>query len=393
MKKVEILLINPDSGVNRDLPNVNLAYVATHFKAPVVDYNTLPGKPECMFQYATKVMGISVQSHTAKEAQHIAERYRYRVPDVKIKSISGPIDVFCCYPFIDYQEKVEYAPEFSDQLVFPDYSLFDSFEVYKKNWRKGAWHYPIMTSLGCPYQCSYCASRNRKSKTRSIDNVIAELKEASSRYNMKSFGIVDECFNLDKKRVIDFCKQVKKLGLTWVASGGLRADLFDDETARAMKESGCNYVGFGIESVDDNVLLKTEKGESRAQIEQAIKIAHRYFGSRVHGFFIIGLPGSSYKSDKYALQWALRNNLSANFSTYVTGNNVNFYGPHARISSKAYPEYLQKKLYRLVKHMWLGTSAMDTIKKAIGQLKLILIIDPLRLPIHLFNGIKRLCGC
>lgn len=39
---MQILFINPNSKVNFDIPNIDLAFIATHYNAKVIDYNTLP---------------------------------------------------------------------------------------------------------------------------------------------------------------------------------------------------------------------------------------------------------------------------------------------------------------------------------------------------------------
>jgi len=110
----------------------------------------------------TDVLGISVQSRTWRESLRIARLYKDTYPRAKIKSVSGFLDVQCCYPYLDFEDKIVYQEPFSDCYPFPDYELFDSFELFRKNWQRGVWNYAIMTSQGCPYQCIYCWSRKRE---------------------------------------------------------------------------------------------------------------------------------------------------------------------------------------------------------------------------------------
>ena len=54
-----------------------------------------------------------------------------------------------------------------DQIPFPDYSVFDSVENIR--------NYPLVTSRGCPYNCTYCSVCNvigRKWRARSPENII-----------------------------------------------------------------------------------------------------------------------------------------------------------------------------------------------------------------------------
>lgn len=350
-----MILINPYAGVNFDIPNIGLAYASTILNCKVIDLNTKPRPFNRYLKIKSEVIGISIQSRTYTQAQKIAKNYKKKYPEAKIKSISGTVDVQCCYPYINFEDRIEINIPFSDELPFPDYTLFDSFQIFYKNWTKGKWNYAIMTSQGCPYQCIYCVSRNRKYLTRSPEHCYNELKIAREKWNIKSFSILDDCFNVDKKRVIKFCELIKNLSLSWSCANGLRADKFDEEIANALKESGCSHISFGIESIDDNVLKTIKKGETSKDIENAVLIAKKYFKS-VSGFFIIGLPGSSYEKDLKSLEWAKNIGINAHFSYYVPFDkqiqyDCLFYGENAQPVADTYPKELQQKLYKMTSNM------------------------------------------
>ncbi|MGC8976122.1 MAG: B12-binding domain-containing radical SAM protein [Candidatus Ratteibacteria bacterium] len=351
----KIIFINPYARVNFDIPNLGLAYIATYFNVKVIDLNTKKFPKNRYLKYKVKTLGISIQSRTFNEAIRIAQTYKRRYPDTQIKSVLGIIDIQCCYPYIEFKEKIYVDIPFSDQLPFPNYELFDSFSIFLKNWQEGRWNYPIMTSQGCPYQCIYCVSRNRKYLTRSPENCYEELKIAKEKWGIRSFSILDDCFNVDKRRVIKFCELIKNLNLSWSCANGLRADRFDEEMAEALKESGCSHISFGIESIDDDVLKIIKKGETSQDIEKAIIIAKKYFNS-VNGFFIIGLPGSSYEKDLKSLDWAKKMGINAHFSYYIPFDkglqyDLLFYGEKAKPVSDVYSKKLQRKLYKITSSM------------------------------------------
>jgi hypothetical protein len=344
-----MIFVNPEAGVNYDIPNIGLAYAATYFGVEVIDQNSMPNPPDRFLRYGTDILGISVQSRTFSESMRIAGQYRAKYPDARVKSISGFLDVQCCYPVLNFDDRIVFNEPFSDRYPFPDYEVFDSFELFRRNWRMGTWGYAIMTSHGCPYRCTFCSSRNRKWRARSPENCYEELKIAVKKWDIKSVVILDDCFNVDKARVIRFSELMRKLGLMWGCSNGLRADAFDDEMAEAMSSSGCVHINFGIESSDPTVLERVEKGETIESIEKAVRVAKRYFKS-VGGFFIIGLPGSSYEKDLSSLEWAGRNQINAHFSYYVPFDRAMqydalFYGKGSRPLSDVYPKELQIKVY------------------------------------------------
>jgi radical SAM superfamily enzyme YgiQ (UPF0313 family) len=372
-----MIFLNPYAGVNKDIPNVGLAYAATHFRTRVIDQNTMPEPRDRFLDFKSDILGISVQSRTFKESIRAAKLYKSKYPSAKVKSVSGFLDIQCCYPYLDFKDKISYRKPFSDNYPFPDYELFDSFEIFQENWRKGVWGYPLVSSHGCPYECTYCASRLRKWQARSPENCLAELRRAKKRWGIKSFLILDDCFNVSKKRVIKFCELVAELRLNWSCSNGLRADRFDEEIARAMAAAGCTHISFGIESISPRVLEAVRKGEQVEDIERAVTIAKKYFKS-VNGFFIIGLPGSSFKNDLESLKWALKHRINAHFSYYVPFDKSEFkdslfYGEKARPVSDVYPKELQAKIYSLTE--WLRSSS--ALKKRFGRLAISLSLKRL----------------
>ena len=201
-----------------------------------------------------------------------------------------------------------------DKLPFPDYTSFDTVNQIS--------FYPLITSRGCPYPCKYCSVPiviGRKWRSRNPDFIIDELKYAISIYKINSFDILDDDFTLILERSKELCKKLlsHNLNLTWSCGNGIRADRVDKELLSLMKQSGCQRVVFGIESGDEQVFNGINKAEPQEKIIDAVKIA-KSVGLKVGGFFIIGLPGSNFKSDLKSINFAKQLNLDiAGFGLFV----------------------------------------------------------------------------
>jgi len=367
-----MLLINPDARVNKDIPNIGLAYIASYLNSKVIDLNTKSRPAKRFLAYKSESVGISVQSRSHQDALRIARMYKEKYPQANIKFVSGVLDVQCCYPYLKLADNMHIQGEFSDSLSIPNYELFDSFELFRTNWQKDIWRYAIMTSKGCPYQCLYCAARDSKWQARSAANCCQELKLAKDRWGIKSFSIIDDCFNIDRGRVVEFCDLIKPLNLSWSCANGLRADRFDESLAKKMKDAGCDYVGFGIESTDPKVLNTIRKGEDINTIELAVDAAKKYFDN-VNGYFIIGLPGSSYEKDLNSLRWAEGKHINAFFSYYLPFKALMegglFYGPGAKAQSQEYSSALQEKIYVLTKSMRPKEGNAWRLRSFLGRIK------------------------
>ena len=88
-----------------------------------------------------------------------------------------------------------------DELPFPDYNLLPGSKHYFRRVKKNP-AFPITTSRGCPYQCTYCAKEVFQNKIlfRSVDNVLAEIDYLVKNFNAKQLDLVDDGFLIKRDR-------------------------------------------------------------------------------------------------------------------------------------------------------------------------------------------------
>lgn len=148
----------------------------------------------------------------------------------------------------------------------------------------------IVSSRGCPYDCSFCSSRiiwDRRYTMRSADNVIGEVKHLQKDYGTKSIYFREDNFTVNKRRLYELCV---KMPVEWKCES--RVDAIDDETARMMSEGGCKVIWFGIEHTDNDILKSISKGITYDQTMTALDACEKY-GIKAVGSFIVGLPDES----------------------------------------------------------------------------------------------------
>lgn len=187
-----------------------------------------------------------------------------------------------------------------DGLPFPDFSAFDS--------RASFTAYPLLTSRGCPYNCTYCSVpmiSGKRWRPRSPESVLAELEHATRDLGLDTFVVVDDNFTLRRSRAEAICQAILDRGLqvSWSCANGIRADRIWPDLAALMHRAGCREVAFGVESADTEVLAGLDKGETFEEIRVGIQAAQGA-GLKVTGFFMIGLPGSTYAKDLRTLAHA-----------------------------------------------------------------------------------------
>ncbi len=153
----------------------------------------------------------------------------------------------------------------------------------------------VIASRGCPYRCSFCASKTmwgRRVRYRSVENVMEEVDQVVSQYGSRYIRFFDDTFTMGRKRLQDLCSAMSDYRpvLTWEAT--TRVDQLDDETVSMMAGSGCIKVYIGIESGSPGIRERIHKDESIDAIKPVVDLLNRYAILSV-GFYMTGIPSET----------------------------------------------------------------------------------------------------
>lgn len=179
----------------------------------------------------------------------------------------------------------------------------------------------IYTSLGCPFNCSYCNIRTLYDgkpgiRLRSINKVIEEIDLLATKYKVKNIKVLDELFALKEDRVTEFCELLIKRNYGLNIWAYARVDTINEKMCVKMKEAGINWLAFGIESADMKVREDVSKGLFNvATIKKAVSMAHNA-GIYVVGNFLFGLPEDNLESMQNTLE--LAEELNCEYSNFYT---------------------------------------------------------------------------
>ena len=338
-KKKRILFINPRrSTTTSRSPHMGIAILASILKkrghdAFVVDYNLIPNaNPISYFinKFNPDIIGISIYTANTKEANQIIE-------SINKTNSSLPIIVGGSHPTlyskemqednrIDYIsvgeseliiiEVVEKAKKEKKPIIIIPKEIVDPNDIpypdYKTfyGWRhiRG---YPIMTSRGCPYRCSFCPVMTlsaKKWRPRDPEDCIKELERAKKELNPHLHVFVqDDNPLVIPERFYRFLKiYVKKIKMR-IAITNMRADDVNDRLLILLKKANCDSVGIAVEHAHPEVFNKINKGETLETIEKAAKVVKKH--KMLLSFcFIIGLPGDNLKRIKESIKFANKYN-------------------------------------------------------------------------------------
>ena len=172
-------------------------------------------------------------------------------------------------------------PKDYDLLPFPAWDLFNTGEQI-----------PILTHRGCPFHCTFCSHNSGfKTRFRTPENVIAEIKNTIDNYNPKVIRFEDETFGLDIKRTTTIINGILDQGLHKKVSfsAQTRVDRISEEFIILMKKANFETLEMGVESGNEEILLKIKKQITLEQVRTAVALAKKH-KLKVWTKFILGHP-------------------------------------------------------------------------------------------------------
>jgi anaerobic magnesium-protoporphyrin IX monomethyl ester cyclase len=154
---------------------------------------------------------------------------------------------------------------------------------------------PVLTTRSCDFKCQFCAVQitcGSKARSRSGRNVADEFEHLHKVYGYRDIFLQDAAFPVGSPLSTELCGQLLSRGLRINWSTNARADMVTPDSLRLIKEAGCSYLLYGMESGSPGILRNINKQESLEQIIEAIVRSHEA-GIKVGVHILVGYPGEN----------------------------------------------------------------------------------------------------
>ncbi len=321
-----------------------------------------------IFEYNPQIVGLSVSTIFAYMVPKISKLIKESLPDTWIV-LGGPHassvreQALVDFPYVDivvpgegeisfkfmvesYPERknLQYIPgiiwrhttgeiiqnsgallieENLDNLPFPAYDLID----LPKYWKLQSMppvpsrrYASIISSRGCPYQCMWCHSIfGRKIRFASPERIIDEISFLKEKYGVEDFEFLDDNFNFNRKRVLQFAELItkKNLRVRFAFPNAIRGDLANEEEIEALCSAGTYMCAFALETGSPRLQKFTCKNLNIPKFLKAVEMmADR--GVFTNGFCMMGFPTETEEELQMTIDVACNSKLhTASFFTVI----------------------------------------------------------------------------
>lgn len=151
----------------------------------------------------------------------------------------------------------------------------------------------VYFSRGCSFRCRFCVYNNPgKFEYRMPEQITAEINYLKSEFGVGGVNLRDEvCIPVNPKVAQGYLNAIGEGGVIW---RGQTVPFAKEEMVKLAKESGCQELALGIESVDSDLVLEiADKPSKSIDNNRAFIELLKKYEIKVKVCLIMGLPGES----------------------------------------------------------------------------------------------------
>ena len=202
-------------------------------------------------------------------------------------------------PVVDYQGT--YLDDYPEDLT----SLFFLIDVGR----------------GCPFGCAYCSTQafwGRKYRLKSPARIVEEVKTAYKNFGVQKFIFSHDMFTLNREKVIETCRLIRKLDfpISWACSA--RLDCIDHELIDIMVEAGMCDIFVGIETGSRRMQKLVHKNLNLDKVMETL-LYIKTKNIHVDASFVYGFPEETREdlSQTLALMADIMKNRCGKINTHL----------------------------------------------------------------------------
>jgi radical SAM superfamily enzyme YgiQ (UPF0313 family) len=214
--------------------------------------------------------------------------------------------------FFDIQSE---RPEFSDQLDDMPRPAYHHYERPSSAC--------MLTSLGCPYKCTYCASHvlYPEFRLRQVTKVVDEIEWYVRHHRIQDITFYDDALLLASQRHIEaICEGIIERGLEarFHTPNGLHAEMISPRLAKKLYAAGFKTIRLGFETSDIERQKDSDNKVSNSGFSRAIRNLYEagFTPREVTAYVLIGMPDQPAEEVLDSVQFVQDRKVRVSLSQY-----------------------------------------------------------------------------
>lgn len=300
VKVIDMDVNRMDNNINSYLSNENIVVFVYDYQLPLYTTETIQNIFETIQNTNRSTKFIMI----GKTSTYFYQKFLNNGIDIVIKGIADEIinDVI---ENINYLEKLKIIPNLVirteegifitenkvlindfNKLPMPNRDLLDITKYMDTR--------TIITSRGCVGTCKFCATPYYFGKWsgRNVTDVVNEIEMLISKYNTKKIIFLDDNATVNKKRMIEICKEIEKRNIKCLFGALCSIKCYDKELLEYMYKVGFRWIHFGIETGSERLLKLMNKDMDINYIKQVLEETKK-IDYRIRTSFILDYPSST----------------------------------------------------------------------------------------------------
>ncbi len=271
------------------------------------------------------VIGIGGVGHAARRAKDIAIQFKKRG---KIVFMGGPMvslvpelaKQYCDSVMIGDSELTiaELCHDIENDALKPFYEkpvtnlTFPTPKYELLLGKKIGNFLPVQAGRGCPNTCKFCTIScifKGRYVRRKIDEVMRDI-EYIKKLGFKQFLLVDDNIVSDPEYMLELVNRIKPLKMRWMSQCAIQIADYD-QLLKAVAESGCYVLSFGLESIQKEAMKGINK--DWADPNDYLRVIKKVndAGIEVASEMIVGLDSDTVESLDATIEFVKKSNIIA----------------------------------------------------------------------------------
>ncbi len=183
---------------------------------------------------------------------------------------------------------------------------------------------PILTAIGCPYQCTYCASKflNPGYLRRSPRHVVEEIKFWHHQHGVIDFVFYDDALLLNAgKHAVPIFEGIIDTGLDirLHTPNGIHIREIDDRVACLMRRAGTKTLRLGLETADFHLRNMIDHKVNPDEFHRAVGCLKKagFNRQQIGAYLLVGLPDQSVASVEASIRTVKQTGINPVLAHYT----------------------------------------------------------------------------